>query len=104
MREKEIELSATIAAEAVVAAVNQAVATLGARITLDGTLRSHPGSRHWHVQAKGQTGTLEVTFWPSQNRLWVSLHAKREGSWAGQAFHPFVESLQTCLLSRQDQR
>lgn len=99
MREREIRLPDSIAGEAVEEAVQSAVGRVGASVTLDGTLRSYPGSRHWHLQARGRVGTLEVTYWPSRNRLWVSLHVNRAGDWAGEAFDRLANALQASLPS-----
>ena len=58
----------------------QAVADqLGLDIAIDGTLKSFPGCRHWHLRKPGTTGTLEVTSWPERKRLWVTYHANRVG-------------------------
>src|SRR3954454_14561043 len=33
-------------------------------------LRSYPGATHWHIRRLGTKGTLELTYWPMQSRLW----------------------------------
>lgn len=45
----------------------------------------YPGSVHWHYKRKGMKGTLEITWWPSGNRTWVSLREDRFGEWIEQA-------------------
>jgi hypothetical protein len=62
----------------------QAVCRLaGLRPTLEGTLRSYPGSRHWHYQQGRAPGTLEVTWWPARQRLWLKVAVGRAGAWTG---------------------
>ena len=45
------------------------------------SLAKYPGSTHWHIQRPGEKGTLEATWWPSEERLWLSVHANRRGDW-----------------------
>src|SRR5262249_46642896 len=33
-------------------------------------LRSYPGATHWHIKRPAAKGTLELTYWPQQSRLW----------------------------------
>jgi hypothetical protein len=76
----EIEIEVQNPAECDVgAAVEATVSAMGLNITMDGTLKSFPGSRHWHLQKPRRTGTLELTWWPSTHRLWVSYHENRVG-------------------------
>ncbi len=44
-------------------------------------LKQYPGSVHWHLSKRGKTGTLEVTWWPKQNRLWLQIRENREAPW-----------------------
>ena len=44
-------------------------------------LRSWPGSTHWHWRRTSSNGTLEVTLWPEEGRIWLSVHANRVGPW-----------------------
>src|SRR5687767_4032291 len=51
----------------------------GLTVSSDGKLYSYPGSRHWHLKNGRRPGTLEITLWPSRNRLWVAYHSNRVG-------------------------
>jgi hypothetical protein len=53
----------------------------GLRIRMKGTLRTYPGSEHWHFQKPGERGTLEVTLWPRGNRVWFSVQSGRNAAW-----------------------
>lgn len=63
------------------AAVHQVCAAAGLTLTLTGTLKSYPGSYHWHYQRGRERGTLELTFWPAQRRLWLKVAAGRTSAW-----------------------
>ena len=77
--------------------VEQAVETVceGQQLTVGPrtTLTSYPGCVHWHWKRGRERGTLEVTFWPETNRLWVSVHANRVGNWTEQAALTVTEKL-----------
>lgn len=45
------------------------------------TLRSYPGSTHWHFKQGKERGTLEITFWPKQRLLWLSSRVGRDADW-----------------------
>src|SRR5688500_358254 len=49
------------------------------------TLRSYPGSTHWHLKQPGASGTLELTYWPRTGRLWFAIHANRRAEWIAAA-------------------
>ena len=44
-------------------------------------LNQYPGSTHWHLKKQGVKGTLEITWWPKQNRLWLEIRENREAAW-----------------------
>ncbi len=59
--------------------VKEATSLLGLTISMLGTLSSYPGSKHWHFKSGKKSGTLEVTWYPRENRLWISYHENRIG-------------------------
>src|SRR5262245_16202492 len=48
-------------------------------------LRSYPGATHWHIRRPGAKGTLELTYWPREGRLWFAIHANRRAEWIAPA-------------------
>ena len=64
-------------------------------ITMKSTLSKYPGSIHWHVKRGQDPGTLEVTLWPAQERLWFSVQAGRTADWVMQTAHRFRDQLET---------
>ena len=63
-----------------------------------------PDSRHWHIRRSERRGTLEVTFQPEAAKLWVSVHANRDGGWAVQACPKFARALAARLGGRARKR
>jgi hypothetical protein len=57
------------------------------------TLRSFPGSMHWHLRLPSIKGVLELTYWPEQRRLWFAVHANRQAEWIA----PAIQRLRACL-------
>lgn len=53
----------------------------GLSITLKGTSAKFAGSIHWHLKKGCERGTLEITLWPSQNKLWFSMQDGRAADW-----------------------
>jgi hypothetical protein len=62
-------------------AIESVMSGAGLRQTLKGTLRGYPGCVHWHFAKAGATGTLEVTLWPAQRRVWLSVQVRRGAEW-----------------------
>ena len=61
--------------------VGAAAETLGLRISVTTTLRTYPGSLHWHLKRPGLAGVLEITVLPAKAEGWISIHANRQGEW-----------------------
>lgn len=97
MKTQQIPLLATVTAEIARAAVMAAAAAVEGQIALESTLKTIPGSLHWHVRRRGRNGTIEATFWPQKTELWVSVHANRERDWAAEAFSAFADALEERL-------
>lgn len=53
----------------------------GLSITMQTTSAKFPGSIHWHLKKGRERGTLEITLWPSQNKLWFSMQDGRSADW-----------------------
>jgi hypothetical protein len=79
----------------IAAAIEAAAFEAGVKIHR-GSLARYPGSIHWHFTRAGEKGTLEATWWPSKNRLWLSIHSNRAAAWQDDA----VRTLQALLSSQ----
>ena len=53
----------------------------GLNVTLRDTLKQYPGCVHWHLKQGRQSGTLELTLWPQEHRVWFSVHRNRSAPW-----------------------
>ena len=54
----------------------------GLQVTVKRSLRSYPGSIHWHFKKTGGLrGTLECTLWKEEHSAWFSVHDNRKGVW-----------------------
>jgi hypothetical protein len=67
--------------------------TIGLSITMKTTSAKFPGSLHWHLKKGRERGTLEITLWPSQNKLWFSMQDGRKGDWVLNTAHQLKEQL-----------
>lgn len=61
--------------------VEESLRNYGLDISMKGTLAKHPGSIHWHWIKKGSKGTCELTWLPSQQKLWFQVHSGRRADW-----------------------
>jgi hypothetical protein len=48
---------------------------------MKGTLANYPGCVHWHYKKGKARGTLEITWWERENRLWFKVAKGRTGDW-----------------------
>jgi hypothetical protein len=85
MYELDIPLSTHLTAERATQLLEAVVAAEGLEVRLRGTLARYPGSLHWHLVSPAARGTLEVTYWPAHNRLWLSVQAGRRADWIADA-------------------
>ncbi len=81
MEEIEVHVNPAGIEEKLAPLLEGAVVHYGLVIRMRGTLRTYPGSQHWHVRKPGERGTLEVTFWPAGKRVWFSVQAGRCAEW-----------------------
>jgi hypothetical protein len=89
----EIAIPSGLASEALIAQIERSVTAAGLSLGERMMLRTYPGSSHWHVRQPGTTGVLELTYWPSQPRLWFAVHANRQAAWIA----PAIERLRASL-------
>jgi hypothetical protein len=60
---------------------------------MKGTLASFPGCTHWHLKRNRERGVLEITLWPAQSRLWLSVQDGRKGAWIDAAVDKLLADL-----------
>ena len=79
---------------ALIARIERAATAAGLDIGERMTLRTCPGSIHWHLRRPGVKGVLELTYWPSHGRLWFAVHINRQADWIAPAIERLRASLQ----------
>ena len=81
MREIPIEVAPEVPDARVPRALDQAIEASGLRVVTRGSLKTYPGCTHWHLKNGNERGTLELTWWPRERRLWFKIQARREAEW-----------------------
>jgi hypothetical protein len=85
MIEVELQISADPKSDSVVKVVEQVCTANNLICALKGILASYPGCTHWHFKMGKQKGTLEITWWESEKRLWFKVAKGRTGDWMDEA-------------------
>jgi hypothetical protein len=67
---------------------------LGLSPTLKTTSAKFPGSIHWHFKKGRERGTLEITLWPAENKLWFSMQDGRSADWVMKTAHELKQQLE----------
>ena len=81
------------------AAVERGCAAAGLARRSRGTLTKYPGCVHWHYELRGRPGTLEITYWPKKERLWIKIHPRRRAGWMDEIIPRVKNEVETCLRS-----
>ena len=85
MIEVELQIPNNSIHKIIVEVVETVCKANGLACALRGTLRTYPGCVHWHYQHAKQKGTLEITWWELENRLWFKVTENRRGKWMDDA-------------------
>jgi hypothetical protein len=101
MKEIELFLPESVDLTEITQAVESATAAEQLFISMTGTLRSHPGSVHWHIKRRGSAGTLELTFDPNKRRLWFKIQSRRDASWIEPSMQKLRAHLERSLRGTQ---
>jgi hypothetical protein len=77
----EIPISQKISVTEYERIIERIAESLGISLQLKTTLKKYPGCIHWHYKKGKERGTLEITLWPQQHRLWFTIHEGRKAEW-----------------------
>lgn len=77
----DIDLNQCSAQTEIEDAVESTCRALGLIQMIKTDLSKYPGSTHWHYKLGSRSGTLEVTYWPQEQRAWLSIHHNRHADW-----------------------
>ena len=81
MIETQLTVPARIRAATLTRLVERAATAEQLTPTLKGTLAKYPGCTHWHYKQGKQPGTLEITWFPRERRLWFKIARNRNNAW-----------------------
>ena len=98
MLEVELQIPGGVETETVIRVVEHVCASNELTYSLKGTLVSFPGSVHWHFKRGGQKGTLEMTWWESEHRLWFKVANGRTGEWMLESIPQLKEQIEKMFL------
>jgi hypothetical protein len=80
----EVELPRSVDIRMVAETVLQTCKARGLAVSVKTSLKSYPGSIHWHFKKGPERGVVEVTFWAAKRRLWINVHSNRTGPWTAE--------------------
>ena len=98
MIEVELQIPGSVETQVVIRVVEQVCASNELTCSLPGTLVSYPGSVHWHFKRGRQKGTLEITWWESEHRLWFKVAEGRSSKWIIESIPQLKEQIEKFLL------
>jgi hypothetical protein len=101
MRELDIKLPRNAENMDIISAIDAAARELGLTQVSKGNLGLYPGSTHWHYKLGSQTGTLEITFWPKEQRAWFALRANRYARWMDGLVPQLKTDIERWLIANQ---
>lgn len=81
MKQIELPLPGGIEASTLVKLIDTSIQAAGLTTAMRNTLRKYPGCIHWHIANGSQAGTLELTFWPKEERAWFTIQDGRRAEW-----------------------
>ena len=61
--------------------IEKICARRGLVLAMKGSLRSYPGCVHWHYKRPDQKGTLELTLFVRDRRVWAAVQDGRKAPW-----------------------
>ena len=101
MRDMSVPVARTVDFITMASVVEGSCDHLGLRQTMKATLRTYPGSVHWHYKWPGLSGTLEVTAWPEERRLWITVQDGRRARWIDEALPALTREMKRRLGARR---
>ena len=99
MVEVELQIPGSLDTESVVRIVERVCVDHGLTRTWKGTLVKNPGCTHWHFKKSRQRGTLEITWWESQNRLWFKVAENRTDTWIKESIPLLKEQIERSIIN-----
>jgi len=98
MLEVELQIPDGVETKTVIRVVEQVCASQDLTCALKGTLVRYPESVHWHFKQGRRKGTLEMTWWESEHRLWFKVAEGRRSKWIDERLPRLKEQIEKSLL------
>ena len=98
MIDVDIPLPVDVECSVVEKAIDETIPALGLTTTMRDTVKKYPGCVHWHVKYGRRPGTLELTLWPQQQRVWFSVQSGRTVPWIEGKMQAMHEAIQERLV------
>lgn len=90
MQEVEFKVPAKFDFAGAEALIESVCAAHGLDVAMKAAMASFPGSIHWHYKNKKEKGTLELTVFPRDRRIWAQVQSGRKAPWI-EIFLPRVQ-------------
>ena len=81
MREIDFAVSPTADLLSAERLMEEICAGRGLILAMKGSLSSYPGCVHWHYQRQNHKGTLELTLFARDRRVWAKVQDRRKAPW-----------------------
>jgi len=89
MQEVEFKVPAEFAFAEAEALIESVCAAHGLDVAMKTSLASFPSSVHWHCKNKKEKGTLELTAFARDRRIWAQVQSGRKAPWIEIFCHGF---------------
>jgi hypothetical protein len=97
MIEIEVHIPSSLWSDSIPYLVEKLCANEGLTLTLKGTLAKYSKCLHWHYKKGKASGTLEITWWETENRLWFKVTAGRRAAWMEEAIDRLKKQIESAL-------
>lgn len=94
MRDFPITVSIKAGPKRIERAVDAVGREFGLVQAMKDTLSKYPGCVHWHFKRSRVSGTVEVTWWPAERKLWISIQQGRRAEWIDSLLPEFKRALE----------
>lgn len=81
MKHIDIQLPKGVDATTIVKLIDTAIQAAGLTTTMRNTLRKYPGCIHWNLVNDHKPGALELTYWPKEDRGWITIPDGPRAAW-----------------------
>ena len=97
MKHWEIQVGGRWNSAAIARTIERAGESCGLSQSMKGSLRKFEGCTHWHFKKPGHSGTIELTMWSQERRVWISVQAGRRADWIKRELPEIIDMLQRAL-------